>query len=74
MRTHYHWVVTSDDEHALGKAMQSVGVSHTKYFNRKYARTGTLWNERYDAYALEEEDYCYHCLRDEDLNPFRAGV
>src|SRR3954467_8269126 len=53
MKTHYHLIATPEDEFSLGKAMQTIGISHTKYFNRRHGRTGTLWNERFDSSLLD---------------------
>jgi putative transposase len=74
MRTHYHLVVTPPDEGILPRTMQKIGVGYTRYFNRKYGRIGTMWNERYSAILLDDERYCYNCLRYVDLNPFAAHV
>ena len=74
MSTHYHMIITPDDDRALGRAMQRIGLSHTRHFNRRYARTGTIWNERYDSSLLDTQEYWYNCLRYVDLNPFRAQV
>jgi putative transposase len=74
MTTHYHLVVTPSHEHALAKAMQRIGSRYTRYFNRKYERIGTLWNERYSAILLEGERYCYNCLRYVELNPMAANM
>jgi putative transposase len=54
--------------------MQEIGKSHTRYFNRKYGRIGTMWNERYGAILLDDERYCYNCLRYVDLNPVAAHI
>jgi putative transposase len=74
MTTHYHLIATPTAEHSLARAMKAIGVSHTRYFNRKYGRIGTIWNERYGATLLDDQRYWYNCLRYVDLNPFRAGV
>jgi len=74
MTTHYHLIVTPTTEGGLPQTMQIAGGRHTKYFNRKYERTGTIWNERYGAVLLHDERYWYTCLRYVDLNPFRAHM
>src|SRR4051812_2095254 len=74
MDTHYHLVLTPSSQLALSRTMQSIGGSHTLYFNRKYERIGTLWNERYGDTLLDDERYWYNCLKYVDLNPFRAGI
>ena len=74
MSTHYHLIVTPTSATALAKSMQKIGIRHTHYFNRKYGRSGTLWNERYGAALLDDERHWYNCLRYVHLNPFRAQI
>jgi putative transposase len=74
MTTHYHLVVTPPAEGVLPHAMQRIALRHTRYFNRRYGRTGTMWNERYRAILLYDERYSYNCLRYVDLNPFAASM
>jgi len=74
MNTHFHLIVTPTTEHGLSRMMQIADGGHTKYYNRRYERTGTLWNERYSAVLLDDERYWYNCLRYVDLNPFRARI
>jgi putative transposase len=74
MTTHYHLVATPPDKGALPSTMQKVGQSYTRYFNRKYGRTGTIWNERYNAILLDDERYWYNCLRYVELNPLAAHM
>ena len=74
MTTHYHLIVTPPAEGVLSEAMQEIGACYTRYFNREYGRTGTLWNERFNAVPLDSERYWYNCLRYVDLNPFAARM
>lgn len=74
LNTHYHLIVTPTCEGALPKTMQAIGIRHTRYFNRKYGRKGTLWNERYGAAPLYDTRYWYTCLRYVELNPHRANM
>ena len=74
MTTHYHLIVTPSGPGALAKTMQEIGIRYTRYFNRKYARIGTVWNDRYRATLLGDERYWYTCLRYVELNPFRAHM
>jgi putative transposase len=74
MTTHYHLIVTPTTESGLPQTMQIAGGRHTRYFNKKYKRMGTIWNERYNAVLLDDERYWYTCLRYVDLNPFRARM
>jgi putative transposase len=74
MTTHYHLIVTPTWDRALAKSMQEIGIRQTRYFNRKYGRKGTIWNERYGAALLNDERYWYTCLRYVELNAYRAHM
>jgi putative transposase len=74
MTTHYHLIVTPRDERALPSAMQRVNSLYVRHYNRKYGRTGTLWNGRYRAILIPDDRYWLTCLRYIDQNPARAGI
>lgn len=42
--------------------------------NRRYRRTGTLWEERYRACLVDCERHFLSCHRYIELNPVRAGM
>ena len=74
MTTHYHLVVTPDNESALPSAMQQLGVRYVCYYNRKYARVGTLWCGRYRGLLIDNEEYWLACVRYVEQNPVRASM
>jgi putative transposase len=43
-------------------------------FNRRYGRSGTLWEGRYRAVVVTRDDYLLACYRYIELNPVRAGL
>src|SRR6185503_2456390 len=74
MSNHYHIIATPPSETALAETMQQANSSYTRYFNRKYRRTGPLWNERPRVIQLDDERYWFTCLRYVELNPLRANM
>jgi len=54
--------------------MQAVGRRYVQFFNRRYARTGGLWEGRYRIALVYDERYWLTCLRYIELNPVRAGI
>lgn len=74
LSNHVHLLVTPSDEMGLGRMMQWMGRYYVPYFNRKYARAGTLWQGRYKATVIESERYFMTCSRYIELNPLRAGI
>jgi putative transposase len=74
MTNHFHLVVTPRTANAMSEAMRSASVSYVRYFNRKYIRTGTLFESRYRSFVIDTEEYWFTCMRYVELNPVRAGL
>jgi len=74
MSNHYHFVLTPQTKDSLPDAMKDLLGEYTSYFNRKYGRSGTLWNDRYRAKPIEDERYWLNCLRYVEANPVEAGI
>jgi len=51
-----------------------LGRCYVRHFNRTYQRTGTLWERRYKACLVQEDDYLLQVYRYIELNPVRAGM
>lgn len=74
MSNHFHLLATPCTLTGLPRMMQGLGRSYVQYFNRRYQRTGTLWEGRYRATPVQSERYCLACMAYIDLNPVRAGM
>lgn len=74
MPNHIHLLITPADAQGMGKMMQWVGRFYVPWFNRKYGRTGTLWQGRFKATVIDSERYFMTCCRYIELNPVRAGI
>lgn len=74
MPNHIHLVVTPGTSSSLPATLQSVGRRYVYYFNHRYRRTGTLWEGRYRAAAIDTAQYLFTCMRYVELNPVRAGL
>lgn len=74
MTNHYHFVVTPETKKSLSCAMRDLLGEYSSYFNRTYARSGTLWNGRFQAKPIEDERYWLTCLRYVEANPVEAGI
>ena len=73
MANHFHLLATPATAQGLPSMMQAVGRRYVQYFNRRHARTGTLWEGRYRSSVLQPERYLLPCMAYLDLNPVRAG-
>lgn len=74
MSNHVHFLCTPLMENALSQMMQSVGRFYVRYFNKKYDRTGTLWEGRFKSCLVDSELYVLELYRYIELNPVRAGM
>lgn len=67
-------LVTPTDEQGLARMLQWVGRYYVPYFNKKYDRSGTLWQGRFKASVIEPEAYFMRCCRHIEMIPVRAGM
>ena len=74
MTNHVHILATPGKPGALATMMQSLGRRYVRYVNRAYERTGTLWEGRYKAGAVDSDDYLLRVYRYIELNPVRASM
>ena len=74
MSNHFHLMITPGSRQALARGMQSLGRRYVRYFNRRYGRTGTLWEGRFRTAIITDERYWLTCMRYVEMNPVRAGL
>ncbi len=69
MQNHFHLLVYQVDLGAMSAFMKSLMTSYSLYFNRKYRRTGSLFESRYKAAMIDADNYLQHISRYIHLNP-----
>jgi putative transposase len=67
-------LVSPGDELALGQMMQWIGRHYVPYFNRKYQRSGSLWQGRFKTSLLDPDAYFLTCSRYIEMAPVYAGL
>ena len=73
MGNHYHLIVRPG-ERPLSGAMQWLGVAYSVWHNRRHRRSGHLYEGRFKAFAVEEEDYLERLICYIHRNPVRARL
>ena len=73
MNDHVHFVIYDKNEN-MSIVMQSLNVSYSSYFNKKYERTGHLFENRFKSKAIESEEYLKNVVRYIHKNPENAGL
>jgi len=74
MTNHVHLLITPQRGEGVACLMQSLGRRYVGYINRRYARTGTLWEGRFKSTIVDAEDYVLACYRYIEANPVRARM
>lgn len=74
MTNHVHLLVSPSDERGPASLMKSLGERYVQYVNRRYERTGTLWEGRYRSCLVQSERYLMVCHRYIEMNPVRAQL
>jgi putative transposase len=74
MTNHVHLLLTPPDANAPAKLMHGIGHRYGHYFNRRYERSGTLWEGRFYSCLVDSSHYVLACHRYIEMNPVRAGM
>jgi REP element-mobilizing transposase RayT len=73
MTNHYHLLIETKQTN-LSKALQFINDKYSKYFNKKYARSGHLWQGRYKSYPLFDDAHFWIVAKYIERNPIKAGI
>jgi putative transposase len=71
---HIHLLVKDTGEGVIARSMQLVAGRTAQDYNRRKARVGAFWEDRYHATAIATDTHLHRCLVYVDLNMVRAGV
>ena len=74
MTNHVHLLLTPRHADACARLMRRLDLLHSQYLNRKYRRTGSLWEGRFRSCIVDSETYLLQCYRYIESNPVRAGM
>lgn len=69
MGNHVHLLIYQSNIDGMSKLMKSVMTSYSMYFNRKYKRVGPVFQSRYRASRINQDEYLEHISRYIHLNP-----
>ncbi|MDI6802057.1 MAG: transposase [Thermodesulfovibrionales bacterium] len=73
MDNHYHLILETPKGNLL-KVMHGINGRYTGYFNRKYERSGHLFQGRYKGILVEKDTYLLQLSRYVHMNPARAKI
>jgi REP element-mobilizing transposase RayT len=73
MTNHYHLLLETPQAN-LSTALQWMNVSYATYFNKKYNRSGHLFQGRFKALLINADEYLSTVSRYIHRNPVQAGI
>ncbi|TFW30840.1 transposase [Duganella callida] len=74
MSNHVHLLLTPATARAASAMMKSLAQRYTQYVNRKYERSGSMWEGRFRSCLIQDRTYLLNCYRYIELNPVRAQM
>ena len=73
MSNHVHLII-HDKERRFAEIMKKAAGSYAQYFNRKYERTGHLFQNRYLSRPIDTKSYLLACVAYIHNNPEKAHI
>lgn len=72
MPNHFHLVVWPRQEGELGRWMAWLMTTHGRRYHAHHGTSGCLWQGRYRAFAIQDDDHLLTVMRYVERNPVRA--
>jgi putative transposase len=70
---HYHFILKQVKDKGIEKFMHKIGISHTKYFNKKNERSGSLFQGKFKAAHIDSNEYLLYLSAYVNKNNFIHG-
>ena len=70
---HYHFILSQLEERGIEKFMHRLGTAYTMFFNKKYKRSGSLFQGRFKAIHIESNEYLLYLSAYVNKNNFIHG-
>ena len=74
MPNHVHILAVPRKKESLAKGIGNTNLVYTQYINRRYERSGRLWQNRFFSTIVEKESYLWAVARYIERNPVRAEI
>ena len=71
MPNHFHILLTPAVEHGVQTFMQKLSTGYSMYFNKRYERTGGLYEGRFKSQHVDSDEYLKYLFSYIHLNPIK---
>lgn len=74
MPNHFHLVLRPQADGDLGRFLQRLLTTHAQRYHRHYQTSGHVWQGRFKAFPIQDDDHLRTVLRYVERNPLRAEL
>lgn len=74
MSNHIHLLVVPKYDFSLARSIGRTNLIYTQYINKKYNRSGRLWQNRFFSCLIDKEEYLWSVAKYIETNPVRIGL
>jgi putative transposase len=74
MPNHFHFLIRQNADASLGTLMLNLWTGYSKYFNKKYQRVGSLFQDQFKAVRVDNDTYLKWLSAYIHQNPTVAGL
>lgn len=74
MPNHFHLLLWPHNDGDLSRWMQWLLTAHVRRYHRHYHGSGHVWQGRFKAFPIEQDDHYLTALRYVERNPLRANL
>ena len=71
MSNHFHLLIKEKEEGGISKFMQKLSTAYAMYYNKKYERTGGLFEGKFKSRYLDTDRYLKYIFSYIHLNPIK---
>lgn len=71
MPNHFHILIIQTEEGSISKFMQKLTTAYSMYYNKKYERTGSLFEGKFKAEHIKDDRYLKYLFSYIHLNPIK---
>ena len=74
MPNHVHLLAVPEEADSLSRCIGRTNLLYTQHANRKYGRSGRLWQNRYFSTVVDKDEYVWAVMRYIEKNPVKGGI
>ncbi|PLX80901.1 MAG: transposase [Desulfuromonas sp.] len=74
MTNHIHLLAVPRTPEGLGRGIGLVNQQYTRYINRRYFRSGRVWQNRFHSCIVDTDEHLWAVARYIENNPVNAGM